>query len=388
MAGQPHAKIFLSSSPMGKLDAHAKAFDDGETAFQVTAMAPTWIARPALTQDECRLLEPDPDTFQREYGAIPFDGSTLSLFSEAMLAAITREGPAILPPVSGVTYFAAQDPATRANEWSLAVARVTDSGSIQVVCVRGWRAPKGGALDTSATMAEIAGVLHRYGIYELWQDQWSYDALKSVAAKYGISLMQEPMTQAGKVQMFDALKRRATDGTLEIPDDAVVRSDLLGVRKWISKGGAFSVELERQGGRHSDHAQSIALVTSKAGDGVDWRGAMVRLARNHGGRFFDQHQAWSGARFFGPPTRPEDEKPPLPRVVTTHLEGQRFELVGTGTGALPADRALIDISCAAIGFHPAAGAAFREIVELMVRTSDYTKHQYDPAPPAADQHAA
>jgi hypothetical protein len=72
------------------------------------------------------------------------------------------------------------------------------------------------------------------------------------------------MTQAGKVQMFDSLRRRTTDGALDLPDDPLVRSDLLGVRKWIAKNGAFSIELERQGGRHSDHAQSVALVVAKA----------------------------------------------------------------------------------------------------------------------------
>jgi len=58
LAGQPHARIFLSSSPMGTGDAHAKAFDLGDTEFQRTAHAPTWIARPSLSEIETRALEP------------------------------------------------------------------------------------------------------------------------------------------------------------------------------------------------------------------------------------------------------------------------------------------------------------------------------------------
>ncbi len=288
MAGQPNAKIFLSSSPMGRNDAHAKAIDAGDTDFQVVTQAATWIARPSLTEQECRELEPDEDTFLREYGAIPFAGDMLSMFSESLLLAATHRGQASIPHVPGGRYFAAQDPATRSNEWSLAIGRELESGSVQIVRVQGWRAPKGGALDSDATMGEIAVILKSYGIDELVQDQWSFDALKSHADRHGIELVQEAMTQPGKVQMFDSLKRRFTDGTIEIPDVPILRSDLLGVRKLVSKQGGFSIELERQGGRHSDHAQSIALCASRASNGeASWVRAMSAVDAR-GGRVFDQ----------------------------------------------------------------------------------------------------
>jgi hypothetical protein len=271
LAGQANARIFLSSSPMGKQDAHARAVDEGDTGFQTVACAPTWIARPTLTEAMCRELEPDPDTFQREYGAVPFDGSTLSLFSEAQLLACTRQGPARLPREPGVEYFAAQDPANRGgNGWVLAIGCsreiVEGISAVQIVSVREWRARKGLALDSDAVLYEIAGELATYGITELWQDQWSYDALAAVAARHGIELRQEASTQTSKVQSFEALRRRVADRLIELPDEPMVRADLLGVRKWISKGGAFSIELERVGGRHSDAAPAIALVAAKAVD--------------------------------------------------------------------------------------------------------------------------
>jgi hypothetical protein len=283
MAGQPNARIFLSSSPMGKQDAHAVAFDLGDTAFQSTAAAQTWVARPTLTEAECRALEPDPDTFQREYGVVPFDGTTSSMFTEAAILSVTRKGPAHLPSERGA-YLAATDPASRSNGWTLAIARAREIGdnlfTIEVVRCCEWRAPRGGALDSDATLGEIAGVLGEYGITELWSDQWSFDSLSALAARHGLELRQEASTQAGKVQSFEALKRRIADRTLEIPDDPVVRSDLLGVRKWISRGGAFSIELERQGGRHSDHAASVALVVKKCSEDAGGVPNWVRSMQN------------------------------------------------------------------------------------------------------------
>jgi hypothetical protein len=106
-----------------------------------------------------------------------------------------------------------------------------------------------------------------YGIRELWSDQWSFDALASLALRHGVELRQEAASQASNVQLFDALRRRAVDRTVEIPDDPIVRGDLLGVSKMISRGGSFSIELERSGGRHSDYAPAVALAVAKAAEG-------------------------------------------------------------------------------------------------------------------------
>lgn len=285
MATQPRARLFLSSSPLGRLDAHAVAFDAGDSDFQQTAHAPTWVANPTLTEDDCRALEPDADTFAREYGAIPFDGTASSLFSESALLAVTRQGPAILRPEPGVSYVAAQDPASRSNAWSLAIAalrEVDENTSIcTVVLAREWRAPRGGVLDSDATLCEISHVLGEYGIEELWTDQWSFDTLASIASRHGVTLRLEAATQTSKVQLFEALRRRVADRTIELPDDPAVRADLLGVRKWVGKGGGFTIELERAGGRHSDFSPAIALVADKAIStaGANWASAYSAWAK-------------------------------------------------------------------------------------------------------------
>lgn len=300
MAGQPHARLFLSSSPMGKQDAHAAAFDAGDTGFQTVAGAPTWVARPELTEDDCRALEPDPETFMREYGIVPFDGSTASLFSETQLVAVTRIGVARIAAETGVRYFAAEDPANRGgNGWTVVIARSRTADAtpvVQVVYAREWRAPRGGALDSDEVLREIAGDLRAYGVMELWQDQWSFDALASIASRHGITLRQEPSTQASKVQNFEALRRHVIDRTIELPDVPAVRSDLLGARKWIGKGGGFSIELERVGGRHADFAPAIALASWLASEkrvpGQGFLDYYKQLATTTENQIMDQSSAY------------------------------------------------------------------------------------------------
>jgi hypothetical protein len=268
LAGQANAKVFLSSSTMGKTDAHAVAFDAGDTALQMTAAAETWVARPELTQQMCLELEPDDDTFWREYGIRPFDGSVSGICSEAQLLAVTRRGPVTLPRDRALTYFAAEDPANRGgNAWTVLVGygrqEADDVFAVIVADAREWRAPRGGALDSDATYFEMASWLAEWGVRELWTDPWSFDSRAALARRHGLDLLLETATQAGNVARAEAFRRRMADRLIELPDIAALRSDVLGVRKWISRNGAFSIELERVGGRHCDWAPALFLLCDK-----------------------------------------------------------------------------------------------------------------------------
>lgn len=90
IATMPNAKIWLVSSPLGVLDAHAKAFDLGNTPGQrVYWCRGTWLANPTLTEAQCRALEPDEKRFLREYKAEP-QASLSSAFEPESVARAFR----------------------------------------------------------------------------------------------------------------------------------------------------------------------------------------------------------------------------------------------------------------------------------------------------------
>lgn len=84
MATQPTARMFLCSSPFGTQDAHALAFDLGDTQNQLVARAATWEANPSVTEQATRELESDEKAWRREYAAIPQDGVSAA-FSSALI---------------------------------------------------------------------------------------------------------------------------------------------------------------------------------------------------------------------------------------------------------------------------------------------------------------
>lgn len=95
MASQRAARIILSSSAKGLLDAHAKAYAEGETRFQTTAFAETWVANPTLTEAELRAEEPNERVFDREYGAIPQAGPIQALNPAHFDACVVRDGASV-----------------------------------------------------------------------------------------------------------------------------------------------------------------------------------------------------------------------------------------------------------------------------------------------------
>jgi hypothetical protein len=87
-ATQKSALLILSSSVFGDVDAHAKAFDEGDTPFQCTAAAKTWEANPSVTEADTYALEPDEATRLREYANVPHSGSVRAIDPDGLRACI------------------------------------------------------------------------------------------------------------------------------------------------------------------------------------------------------------------------------------------------------------------------------------------------------------
>lgn len=71
--------MWMLSSPMGMVDAHAREFALGNTpGYRYVFHGETWVANPTITKAATQFLEPDELIWQREYAAIPMaiDGYT------------------------------------------------------------------------------------------------------------------------------------------------------------------------------------------------------------------------------------------------------------------------------------------------------------------------
>ena len=260
LATQPNAKMFLSSSPMGLLDAHADAFALGDTPQQMVAHATSWEANPTLSEASTRADEPDDVVWAREYAAIPQAEGETSHLTAALLARNTRVG-GNLEPDDRHTYVATIDPATRGNAWTLAIGCLTDGRKRQIVLTREWLGTRAQPLQPGVVFKAIADVLRPYRLRVVHSDQFSEDTMRELARQADLSLIVTPWTAGLKADCYDALKTLAQESNLDLPNDATVTTDLLGIRQKITRNGMV-FDLAKQGARHSDYAPCIAMNVS------------------------------------------------------------------------------------------------------------------------------
>ncbi len=258
MATQPNGRIVLSSSPMGSLDAHADAFALGDTAMQITALAETWIANPTVSEAQTRELEPDEVVWSREYAAIPQSEAETSLLMSVLIDKNTRRGVQDIAPDERHVFTATIDPATRGNSWTLAIGCLTDGGIRRIALTREWRGTKAKPLVPGAVFEEIANLIRPYRLAHVHSDQFSEDTMRELARQHGLALLVTPWTASTKADAYDALKTLAQESKLDLPDDPVVKTDLLGIRQRLTRSG-ITYELASQGARHSDFAPAIAM---------------------------------------------------------------------------------------------------------------------------------
>jgi hypothetical protein len=265
---QPRAKLFLSSSPLGMLDAHAEAYALGNTAYQMVAQTPTWVANPTITEEATHKEEPNPDIWRREYAAIPMEGTEESMFSPALLDVCSRPSGKDVPRETGVTYNAAMDPALVRNAWTLAICgRRFAGGRVRrsVVATREWRGTAAVPLRPDAVLREVASVLRAYDLDVVDTDEFHGQSLAIIAERPDIDIVVRvnPTTATDKIERYESLLTQLSDETIELPGEPKVRADLLAVRRLLTPNG-FVVRLpETPDGRHCDHASSISLGLSR-----------------------------------------------------------------------------------------------------------------------------
>lgn len=265
---QRSAKMFLSSSPLGMLDAHAEAMALGDTEYQCTATAPSWVANPTVTEEQTHAEEPNEDIWKREYAAIPLEGSEEGMFAASLLSASSRADGKDVPREIGVFYNAAMDPALVRNAWTLAIAgRRWVEGKVRrsIVAFREWRGTSANPLRPDVVLREVAVLLRKYGLDVVDTDEFHGQSLAIIAERPDINIVVRvnPTTSAGKIERYESMLTQMSDGQLELPGDPRVRADLLAVRRLLTPNG-FVIRLpETPDGRHCDHASSISLALSK-----------------------------------------------------------------------------------------------------------------------------
>jgi hypothetical protein len=234
MATQPNARIFMISSPLGEDDLHAKAFAEGNTAYQTVHFAPTWVANPTLTEAMCRTqLAKNAREYNREYAAIPQGAFEVGFYDFDALRRSSDEtrGPETSQP-RGYAYAMACDPGFLHDcfAYALAHAEVVDGRTIVVLDhYKELRAP----VTPDSAIAEAAGTRFLWpGGFGIVGDQASGALLQSEFAKRNVMYVIDPWTATNLVEKHSVVRDLLASDALRLPKWGPMQKQLakLGVK--------------------------------------------------------------------------------------------------------------------------------------------------------------
>jgi hypothetical protein len=214
-----------------------------------------------FTPEFCAKLEKaDPRAFRTDVLA-KFADPEDSLLSSLDVEACTRSAPEHLDP-NEQPHVAAIDPANRRNAWTLTIGRPDAEGRPEVAYARQWVGSKSAPLKSSRVFAEIRPLLERYNVEGnlLWTDQASFDDKHELAEQAGITLMSDPFSEAEWKAHAIALEKHVSEHTINLPPNAAMRADILGVQRKLT-ARSWQVVLPNTGdGRHGDYVPSLVLM--------------------------------------------------------------------------------------------------------------------------------
>lgn len=260
MLTMPNSHEFLSSSPWSTLDAHYEHFEMGNTEDQMVSYATSWEANPTVTESYCETLEPDLETFNREYRAIPMKAGLSAFFDPVAIEE------SILPSLAlpreleeGNEVVAGADFGFRSDFSALYVGHkkgdIYFPGEYMVV-----KPEPGRPLRPSTICETFSNILVRHNNHKsLMADHHYREAIVEHLSKHRIAFLDSPRDVPS---VFVRLRTLFHQDRVRLPDDKSLRNDLIEVQSRPTPNGAVRIVLPRRSsGGHADLVSALALAT-------------------------------------------------------------------------------------------------------------------------------
>jgi hypothetical protein len=264
MATMPNAHEFLSSSPWATLDAHHEHMELGDTEHQNVESAPTWVANPTLTEAQCRELEADEETFQREYGAIPMRGGVSIFFdSRAIEDSVLKDWTNPRTPRIGEQVTCGADFGFKSDFSALYISHLLGGmympGELVVL-----KPQKDRPLKPSEVAKAFAETISKHGSQGVMADGHYREAMVEHLAPFRLALLDAP---AQPVKAFIRARTLLHQDRIRLPNDKTLLRDLREIQKRPTPNSHIRIILPRRsGGGHSDMVSAfVNSVWQRAG---------------------------------------------------------------------------------------------------------------------------
>ncbi len=221
-------------------------------------------ANPTLSPDFLRgEFERDPETFSTEYEARFAAGGGSFIPSDRIAAAVAVRGE--LGRLDAVEWIAGLDPGFTSDPFGLAIVGrdSADPRLLRLGVARAWAPTKAASFEQrrlveDTVLDEIAEVCRYYDVTRCLTDQHLAPAVVAYLSARGLRVETVPMTASSKTLIYQELRERISQGTLELYEHPGLLSELRRLRTRYAAGRSAVVN-PRVGGSHGDLAQALAL---------------------------------------------------------------------------------------------------------------------------------
>lgn len=203
----------------------------------------------------------DEEKYRREFDAEFTDAISRWIPSEILDPCINY-GRRALPFSPGSRYAAALDPASRNNDFGLAILHAQGGGNIVVDRVERWAGTKSAPLAFEFVLSQVRDILSLYSINCAIGDQFYFDALQQHLLKLGITYKPHFFGANTRAKIFGDLKHLLVQQKIQLPNDPELLRQLRSLQEEKSARGRICVRATSDG--RDGLAVVLALAASEA----------------------------------------------------------------------------------------------------------------------------
>jgi hypothetical protein len=209
--------------------------------------------------------------FAREYLAEWADAITTGWFGVDVIDACVERGIEERPPVEGVRYICAVDPAFKGDMFAVSFAHGEERGRdklprLVLDACTAWKASRGGSLDVETCIADVAALCEEYNVTTVYTDQHGYPALENAFERLtNLTLIERPWTSSGpegKAVKFRAVRDAMVSRRVRLLDNRDLLRQFHSIQGELLRSGGERIEA-RAG--HDDMVDATVLALFEAG---------------------------------------------------------------------------------------------------------------------------
>jgi hypothetical protein len=234
---RPNARRLIISSPWGEQDLHYELFERGEQRDQIVASAPSWVANPGITRQQCEdASRGDDKVFSREYCAVP-GGTSSAAFDAADVVAMFEQD----DPIVGQRGFVAIDSSSMKNDGFAFVAGKYGRDGLHISIVQEFTKKDFAGNDVGkkfqSVVKRVAAVARSFGVHTIFGDQHEAAGLAALFQAERLQLHTYDWSLPSKEAAFSLLRRLMSEDNISSVEHKKFHDEISGCQAILMPSG-------------------------------------------------------------------------------------------------------------------------------------------------------